>query len=127
MNNVTQNRKVFIMRNKKAFTLAELLVVVAIIAILVAIAIPTFSSATRKAEEATIKANMRTAYAEQTIADLMAEAGQTSPDTNKVLGQTIDGYTYSFADGKITVTGTDKPFNGAYYDGTNYVMQSSGN
>ena len=49
MNNVTQNRKVFIMRNKKAFTLAELLVVVAIIAILVAIAIPTFSSATRKA------------------------------------------------------------------------------
>ena len=47
-------------RNKKGFTLAELLIVVAIIAVLIAIAVPIFVSALDKAEEATIKANERT-------------------------------------------------------------------
>ena len=49
---------------KKGFTLAELLVVVAIIAVLVAIAIPVFSAQTKKAEEAVEVANARTVYAE---------------------------------------------------------------
>ena len=46
--------------NKKGFTLAELLIVVAIIAVLVAIAVPVFVSALGKAEKATIDANERT-------------------------------------------------------------------
>lgn len=50
--------------NKKGFTLAELLVVVAIIAVLVAIAIPIFTSQLEKAREATDAANLRAAYAE---------------------------------------------------------------
>ena len=50
--------------NKKGFTLAELLVVVAIIAVLVAIAIPVFSGAQEKANEAVDAANLRAAYAE---------------------------------------------------------------
>lgn len=50
--------------NKKGFTLAELLVVVAIIAVLVAIAIPIFTSQLEKAREATDVANIRAAYAE---------------------------------------------------------------
>lgn len=49
---------------KKGFTLAELLVVVAIIAVLVAIAIPIFTSQLEKAREATDAANLRAAYAE---------------------------------------------------------------
>lgn len=52
--------------NKKGFTLAELLVVVAIIAVLVAIAIPIFTSQLEKAKEATDVANIRAAYAEAT-------------------------------------------------------------
>ena len=51
--------------NKKGFTLAELLIVVAIIAVLVAIAIPVFTSQLEKAREATDLANLRSAYAEQ--------------------------------------------------------------
>lgn len=52
--------------NKKGFTLAELLVVVAIIAVLVAIAIPIFTSQLEKAREATDVANIRAAYAQAT-------------------------------------------------------------
>ena len=46
-------------KNRKGFTLMEMLIVVAIIAILIAVAIPTFSSALTKAEEATDEANLR--------------------------------------------------------------------
>ena len=56
--------------NKKGFTLAELLIVVAIIAVLVAIAIPVFTSQLEKSREATDKANLRSAYAEQMTAIL---------------------------------------------------------
>lgn len=48
--------------NKKGFTLAELLIVVAIIAVLVAIAIPIFTSQLEKSREATDMANVRSAY-----------------------------------------------------------------
>ena len=50
--------------NKKGFTLAELLIVVAIIAVLVAISIPIFTSQLEKSREAVDAANIRAAYAE---------------------------------------------------------------
>ncbi len=55
------------MNNRKGFTLAELLIVVAIIAVLVAIAIPVFTSQLEKAREATDIANIRSAYAEVVV------------------------------------------------------------
>lgn len=48
-------------RSKKGFTLIEMLIVIAIIAILAAIAIPTFSSQLTKANEAVDDANLRAA------------------------------------------------------------------
>ena len=50
--------------NNKCFTLAELLIVVAIIAVLVAISIPIFTSQLEKSREAVDMANLRSAYAE---------------------------------------------------------------
>ena len=61
--------------NKKGFTLAELLVVVAIIGVLVAISIPIFTSQLEKAREAVDAANIRAAYAE------VASAALTQNDT----------------------------------------------
>lgn len=49
--------------DKKGFTLAELLVVVAIVGILVAISIPVFTAQLSKARLATNQANMRAAKA----------------------------------------------------------------
>ena len=56
--------------NKKGFTLAELLIVVAIIAVLVAIAIPVFNNATTKAKVSADAANIRASYAEAVIAKI---------------------------------------------------------
>lgn len=57
--------------NKKGFTMAELLIVVAIIAVLVAIAIPVFTSQLEKSKQATNEANIRAAYAEAQTALLL--------------------------------------------------------
>lgn len=51
-------------RYQKGFTLAELLIVVAIIAVLVAISIPIFTSQLEKSREAVDLANVRSAYAQ---------------------------------------------------------------
>ena len=52
------------MKKKKGFTLAELLVVVAIIGVLVAVSIPIFTQQLHKAKVATDWANLRSYYAE---------------------------------------------------------------
>ena len=56
-------------QNSRGFTLAELLITVAIIGVLVAISIPVFASQTEKSREATDLSNVRAAYTE-----VMAEA-----------------------------------------------------
>ncbi len=62
--------------NKKGFTLAELLVVVAIVGILVAISIPVFTAQLGKARKATNQANLRAAKA-AAVAEYL-----TGDDTN---------------------------------------------
>lgn len=53
-------------RNRKGFTLAELLIVVAIIGVLVAVSIPIFTAQLAKARLATNQANARAAVASAT-------------------------------------------------------------
>ena len=121
--------------NNKGFTLAELLIVVAIIAVLVAIAIPIFTQQLEKAREATDLANVRAAYAEVvtnylmdteksfsgTVTARQAQSGWALGSSNAVLFTRLDGkessvpvpvvqapgmYTVKITkDGKVSVTG----------------------
>ena len=70
--------------SKKGFTLAELLIVVAIIAVLTAIAIPVFSSQLEKARQATDLANLRSAYAQASATALTETSGTGSATTPKM-------------------------------------------
>jgi len=120
-------------KNNKGFTLAELLIVVAIIAVLVAIAVPVFTTQLERSREATDLSNIRSAYAEA-VAEYLAtgasseqsatatvqqkSAGWQMGDAQAVLHTRIDGsesivsitakttgtYTVKVAaDGKVTV------------------------
>ena len=84
--------------NKKGFTLAELLIVVAIIAVLVAISIPIFTSQLEKARDATDEANIRSAIAEISAAVLTDEK-----KTNGKVTYTEASKTYSM---EVKTTGT---------------------
>ena len=56
-------------RLKKGFTLMEMLIVVAIIAVLAAIAVPSFNASLNTAKKAADDANIRTAYMESVLHD----------------------------------------------------------
>ena len=60
--------------NKKGFTLIEMLVVIAIIAVLVAIVVPAVSNSTTKAQASTDAANLRSAQAALQVAVLNGTA-----------------------------------------------------
>ena len=80
--------------NKKGFTLAELLIVVAIIAVLVAIAIPVFTTQLEKSREATDLANLRAGYAQLMAAYLEWDgtAANAPEDLTIPVKQTQDGW-----------------------------------
>lgn len=77
-------------KNRKGFTLAELLIVVAIIAVLVAIAIPVFTTQLEKSREATDIANVRSAYATVVAAYLVD--GEIPDSITVNAKQTVGGW-----------------------------------
>lgn len=64
-------------QNKDGFTLMEMLIVIAIIAVLIAVAIPVFASQLEKAREATDLANVRSAYAKVSTEALLGNSEAT--------------------------------------------------
>lgn len=82
------------LQSKKGFTLMEMLIVVAIIAVLVAIAIPVFNGALTKSKEAADVANVRATYAEW----------QTSMLTENTKAPTDKDAFLAGPDGKGTLT-----------------------
>ena len=90
--------------NKRGFTLAELLIVVAIIAVLTAIAIPVFSSQLEKSREATDLANIRSAYAALVSEYLTADSTFAGKSIAVAAKQTQDNWSNGTANEYI---GTD--------------------
>ncbi len=124
---INRKEKRIMKKNNKGFTLAELLIVVAIIAVLVAIAIPIFTSQLEKSREATDLANVRSAYAEIVTAAMTEEteivsnsadieyvvddatAGSYVYTATVTLHQAVDGWATVDADkavAGVTATGT---------------------
>lgn len=64
-------------QNKNGFTLMEMLIVIAIIAVLIAVAIPVFASQLEKTREATDLANVRSAYAKVSTEALLGDSEAT--------------------------------------------------
>ena len=64
-------------QNKNGFTLMEMLIVIAIIAVLIAVAFPVFASQLEKAREATDLANVRSAYAQVSTEALLGDSETT--------------------------------------------------
>ena len=78
--------------SKKGFTLAELLIVVAIIGVLVGISIPIFTTQLEKSREATDIANLRAAKAAAVSLYLAGDGSEdyvTWTKTNTVDGKTV--------------------------------------
>lgn len=80
---------------KKGFTMVELVIVIAVIAILAAILIPTFTNLIRKANEASALANARNA-ANQLLADLLAR-GDDAKDLVIFNQKGDDIYVYGYS------------------------------
>lgn len=90
-------------KNEKGFTLAELLIVVAIIGVLVAISIPIFTSQLEKSREAVDEANLRSLYAETVAAVLGEDTNATTTMNGASLKVSVtDGVCKGVATLKLT-------------------------
>ena len=104
---------------KKGFTIVELVIVIAVIAILAAVLIPTFASVIKNAEQSTALQACKSASTEYLSEQMQANPGKTARDilSGKFFaydvdttdtGITVGSYKFYYdADGKQLIASTD--------------------
>ena len=92
--------------NKKGFTLVELVIVVAVMAVLVAVAIPTVSSITGSAREAVYDSNCRTIESM-----LKLEEAELSKDTDGTVTLTAAQVKTALEDAKLGIESATFSYN----------------
>ena len=120
--------------NKKGFTLVELVIVVAVMAILVAVAIPTVKSVTNSAKTAVQETNARTIEATIKLYEANKEAGTVGAPTTledamdkAALGIKDAVYSYDVANGVAKYEGTNAEAANWSGTATKYILKYDGN
>ncbi len=97
--------------NRRGFSLAEVLIVVAVIAVLVGIAIPVFAGQLEKNRDSVTATNLRAAY-DEANATLLSR-GQKPPAESaepEEITVTVDGVAFETTDNKLSGEETSLPF-----------------
>ena len=83
------------LKNKKGFTIVELVIVIAVIAILAAVLIPTFSNVIQKANDSADLQKFTNAY-KAALADALSDDGKVTAGEEEKAGE----YTFVFTNEK---------------------------
>ena len=90
---------------KRGFTIVELVIVIAVIAILASVLVPTFSNVVKKAKESAALQDARNAYT-QALADHLDPKVTCPEDDTHTIGTGENAWTVKFkSDGTATITG----------------------
>ena len=86
-------------KTKRGFTIVELVIVIAVIAILAAILIPVFANVTDSANEASLKAEIKNAYS-AFVADVALEGDTYESIEEYIFGDGTDYYKWDASAGE---------------------------
>ncbi len=110
--------------NRKGFTIVELVIVIAVIAILAAVLIPTFGNIIEKANNSKLLQQLKNEYTEYTVT---VDAEDIEEDIVIKIGDNyyaIEDGAPKTTDGKVTEQSTPEIGTG-YWDGDNNVWESN--
>ena len=112
--------------NKKGFTIVELVIVIAVIAILAGVLIPTFSGIVEKAQISAEQQKVTNAYKEAYAEEIYANKGVLKTDD---VTEAVNGFTFTFtevdANGnvkQVSVNGGADGYNYTYAPATGWTV-----